>query len=499
MSALSPTLDTDPHPTFEVYSAGNFAEVAPDRLSVMAWSLVGDPVERGNRALARRLWPNATWYTGSHYAFVGYFNCRPYHNLATYCHIAEQLPVVTAADATSSYFEDHPVPPRRPGLDDGILARVRGLPRLAREALTLRSRLTEVEGRIAELEMRVGRILDSGNMLALGEVLGEARTALDDVWGLHYSITMQLVPLRAIQRRMGKRLCEDWDALEPWVNVPDELVWGSLYDTVPLDRPLGPGDFLDHGFYEVADDRAPWSGFRTGHSAAPAGVAAAVERSSPRDVAWQIERPGSAFGLEHLTRFVGQGMSWREMSKSLSMRCLHLFRRMLPRLAEIVGVADEDWPYLTIGELSDAHLHDDLAGLAAQRRAACEEALLSEMPELLDFSRPGALAAAAPERLGRGVSAGCVTGVVVCDGAANGRSGNDPRILVCDSVDADVEPALPHIDGIVTARGSALSHVAILMREHGIPAVVGHSEALRLKPGQTISINGTTGEVRVLE
>jgi phosphohistidine swiveling domain-containing protein len=332
-------------------------------------------------------------------------------------------------------------------------------------------------------------------------VLCDARAALAEVWDLHYSITMQLVPLRAMQRKMGRRLCEDWDGLEPWVNVPDELVWGSLYDTIPLELPLGPGEFLANGFYEVADDREPWSRFRTGHSAAPAGEPGDNgDRSRPRDVAWQIERSARAFGLQHLTRYVGQAMAWREMSKSLSMRCLHLFRRMLPRLAEAVGQADEDWPYLTIDELADAHLHPELGEVAAERRAACEEALASEMPELLDFSRPAPLTQAPQhERAGRGVSAGCVTGVVVSSGAAGETRNGDPRILVCDSVDADVEPALPHIDGVVTARGSALSHVAILMREHGIPAVVGHTGARSLQPGQVISINGTTGEVRILD
>lgn len=499
-TGLSPLIDTDPHPTFDVYSAGNFAEVAPDRISVMAWSLVGDPVERGNRALVKRLWPHVDTYTGSHYCFVGYFGCRPYHNLATYCHIAEQLPAVRGEDASASYFEDHPPPRRRRGLDLGVVGRARGLPGMARELMTLRSRLGEYEGIIADLEIRVGRALRSGSPIALGAVLADARTALDEIWGLHYSITMQLVPLQAIQRRLGRRLVDHWDELEPWVNRPDELVWSSLYDVTSLDRPLGPGDFLGHGFYEIADDREPWSRYRTGHAAQAVGTTESSAQSSPRDVAWDIERPGRALGLEHLTRYVGNAMSWREMSKSLSMRCVHLFRRMVPSLASASGIRDEDWPYLKIEELADAHLHRDLAVLAAERRAACDQALELELPELVDFSREGLLSAApAPERLGRGVSAGCVTGVVVHEGVPDGSTNGDPRILVRDSVDADVEPALPHIDGIVTARGSALSHVAILMREHSIPAVVGYADARRLEAGQTITINGTTGEVRILD
>ena len=91
-------IDTDAHPLFPVYSAGNFGEVAPERLSIAAWSLIGDPVERGCRELAATLWPRATWHTGSHYVFVGYFRCRPYHNLSAFCHMGCEVPGTTVED-----------------------------------------------------------------------------------------------------------------------------------------------------------------------------------------------------------------------------------------------------------------------------------------------------------------------------------------------------------------------------------------------------------------
>jgi pyruvate,water dikinase len=52
--------------------------------------------------------------------------------------------------------------------------------------------------------------------------------------------------------------------------------------------------------------------------------------------------------------------------------------------------------------------------------------------------------------------------------------------------------------GVITARGSALSHVSILAREYGIPAVVGHALARELQPGQEVSLDGSTGEVTVI-
>jgi phosphoenolpyruvate-protein kinase (PTS system EI component) len=46
--------------------------------------------------------------------------------------------------------------------------------------------------------------------------------------------------------------------------------------------------------------------------------------------------------------------------------------------------------------------------------------------------------------------------------------------------------------------GGPLSHGAIVAREYGLPAVVHVQEATRLgRTGQTITVNGATGEVWV--
>jgi pyruvate,water dikinase len=94
------------------------------------------------------------------------------------------------------------------------------------------------------------------------------------------------------------------------------------------------------------------------------------------------------------------------------------------------------------------------------------------------------------------VSPGTASGVVVSS-SVDELPDADALILVCESADAEVHPLLPFVSGVVAARGSELSHIAILAREFGIPAVVGYRDAMRLIPGTVISINGTTGEVRV--
>jgi len=146
------SIDTAPHPDFRVYSAGNFAEIAPPRWSVMSWSLVGDPAERGLRAFAKRVMPSARWATGSHYVFVGYFSCRPYHNLSAMCHLAQELPGITGSDVTRAYFEDVPPPERELHGHCSAVQRALALPRMAREFHRLRPRLASLEADVALLE-----------------------------------------------------------------------------------------------------------------------------------------------------------------------------------------------------------------------------------------------------------------------------------------------------------------------------------------------------------
>ncbi len=59
---------------------------------------------------------------------------------------------------------------------------------------------------------------------------------------------------------------------------------------------------------------------------------------------------------------------------------------------------------------------------------------------------------------------------------------------------------LPMLGAIVTDRGGQLCHAAIVAREYGIPGIVGTRDATRtIKDGARIRVDGTTGEVRLLE
>src|SRR5437016_3290701 len=181
------SIDTAPHPDFPHYSTGNFAEVAPERWSVMSWSLVGDPVERGMRAFVLRLGRSARWATGSHYVFVGYFSCRPYHNLSAMCQMARELPGVKGEDLTRAYFEDAPPPARELRQQCTMLQKVFALPRVVREFHRLRPRLASIEAQVALCEEQVATAVASGSAVILGRAVESALKVLDDTWDVHYT------------------------------------------------------------------------------------------------------------------------------------------------------------------------------------------------------------------------------------------------------------------------------------------------------------------------
>lgn len=70
------------------------------------------------------------------------------------------------------------------------------------------------------------------------------------------------------------------------------------------------------------------------------------------------------------------------------------------------------------------------------------------------------------------------------------------EILVTEMTNPDFVPAMRRASAIVTDKGGATSHAAIVSRELGIPAVVGTSVATTmLKTGELITVNGYKGKI----
>ena len=76
----------------------------------------------------------------------------------------------------------------------------------------------------------------------------------------------------------------------------------------------------------------------------------------------------------------------------------------------------------------------------------------------------------------------------------------EPSVIVADDLSPSEAVTLPRelVLGIATDRGSATSHVALLSRALGIPAVVGLGDVTqRVRPGGTVLLDGTNGTVTV--
>ena len=73
------------------------------------------------------------------------------------------------------------------------------------------------------------------------------------------------------------------------------------------------------------------------------------------------------------------------------------------------------------------------------------------------------------------------------------------EVLVTPSTGPTFNVVLPLLRAIVTERGGALSHAAIVAREYGIPAIVGCAGATgAVKTGTRVRVDGTKGEMWIL-
>jgi pyruvate,water dikinase len=98
-------------------------------------------------------------------------------------------------------------------------------------------------------------------------------------------------------------------------------------------------------------------------------------------------------------------------------------------------------------------------------------------------------------------------GLPASAGRASGAACHDPAridpdgrsVLVVDTLDPRLAAVLGNVAAIVSETGSALSHLAIVARELGVPAVVAVPDARRRFPaGSTVLVDGGAGEVELL-
>jgi pyruvate,water dikinase len=141
-----------------------------------------------------------------------------------------------------------------------------------------------------------------------------------------------------------------------------------------------------------------------------------------------------------------------------------------------------------------------------RRRRLFAPLTIGTPPRLIDWLMPHPVAAhgngapAAGGLLGQGASPGRATGRVrILSGPEDFDAFQPGEVLVAQSTAPAWTPLFGRAAAVVTDGGTLAAHASLVAREYGIPAVVGTGQATRrLATGQLVTVDGTTGTVRVV-
>lgn len=206
----------------------------------------------------------------------------------------------------------------------------------------------------------------------------------------------------------------------------------------------------------------------------------------------------------------------RESPKFFVIRMMGIVRQaFLKSGAELVaqGILDQpdDLFFLYLSELKQlaAGEDGDWRQLVAQRRADYRrEMRRRQIPRLLlsdgraFYDGLGAANGSDDNGVltGSPVSPGVVEGIVHIVFDPHGANLLPGEILVCPGTDPAWTPLFLAAAGLVMEVGGLMTHGSVVAREYGIPAVVGVDRVTgRLKTGQRVRVDGSTGQVTILE
>jgi pyruvate,water dikinase len=224
------------------------------------------------------------------------------------------------------------------------------------------------------------------------------------------------------------------------------------------------------------------------------------------------------FIREKMVRFAARRvrvlMGVREAPKFYAVRMIAIAREQLllsGREFVEAGIFErvEDIFFLTIPELealARREARDWKAAIAGHRASYEREQRRRQVPRVLVsdgrtfYEGIGAETDTGEVITGSPVSAGVVEGVVHVVFDPHESQLAPGEILVCPGTDPAWTPLFMAAAGLVMEVGGMMTHGSVVAREFGIPAVVGvHQATSRLKMGQKIRVDGTTGKIKVLE
>ena len=197
---------------------------------------------------------------------------------------------------------------------------------------------------------------------------------------------------------------------------------------------------------------------------------------------------------------------WREEFRDVSTRFYYLIRIYTIELSKllvkekVLNEVNDIW-FLKVGELwdyLDEKLDEDDLELIIEKNKKYYNVYRNYTSENEIGSMFTGDRLVKSNMKGLGANNGIVTGTArVIESFEEIDRLQEGDILVTKFTDTGWTPKFAILSGIVTEYGGVLCHAAIVSREYGIPAIVSATGIMsEIKDGETITINGTTGEIR---
>lgn len=263
-------------------------------------------------------------------------------------------------------------------------------------------------------------------------------------------------------------------------------------------------------YLQIAPEFSPDKLFAKGEQTALAAIEQLAAEARKQPGGWLREKLVRA-----AARRIRLLMGARESPKFFAIRTMGIARKALLEVGQefaAAGTIDraDDLVFLKLAEL------DELArpasatnwkSLIAGHRAAYERELRRKhAPRVLVsdgrafYEGIGSETDTADVITGSPVSPGLVEGLVHVVLDPRGTQLAPGEILVCPGTDPAWTPLFLAAGGLIMEVGGMMTHGSVVAREFGIPAIVGvHEATTRLKNGQRIRLDGTTGKIQILD
>lgn len=228
----------------------------------------------------------------------------------------------------------------------------------------------------------------------------------------------------------------------------------------------------------------------------------------------QYEVASRGFWNRFLQKRARLGIKNREMSRFHRSRLYGMVREMLVRAGQILVEEDrissvEDVFYLQLEEVFQESAKNYKAIVEKRRIYYDFYAQVPAYPRL-EFSGPcfekqpqSIVMMEIDEEIANLTGQACSDGIVEAEVLVITKPNNAQhlhgKILVAPFTDPAWAYLLVQAKGLITEKGSLLSHTGIISRELGIPCITQvHLACKRLRSGDRIRMNGSTGEIEVL-